>query len=933
MKKYTLLLVFMFVITGLNARSQDITLRFSANHTCSYAQLDSILVENLSQGGSTVLHYPDTILSLITTGIDAINANKSGFHVSQNYPNPFSGKTNIDIRVAERDVFNITVYDIRGLKLVSREITLDEGMHHFTFHACDKQSYILTVNGQNHSERQIMIQTVKSTGAIPDLTYQGSSFDNLTMDGSVEKDFDFDIGDELRFTGYAKGDHDIIIDAPDSDQDYTFEIAAEAPGQPSEILGETTVTPNETGLVYEVEADDALIYHWTVPTGWEITDGEGTHAITVNAGTESGEISVVAENDCGISPASVLLVTVEEPPVLYNLTLSVNPEEAGSVDGAGEYAEGEQVTILATAFEGFLFENWTDDNGNEIASSEAYTFNMSAMDLHYIANFILNPDGQFGDGVTDIDGNEYQTVFIGELEWMAENLRVSRYRDGTDIPSGFSETEWTDLSSGASAFFPPDMIPGLDTDEEVKEAYGKLYNWWAVEDSRGLCPAGWRVPTHQEWDDLKWHLVNNYDDIMSSNVGNALKDCRQLDSPIGGDCDTNEHPRWNFHPGHFGTDKYNFSALPGGGRSHLTGAFSFIGTHAHFWTLTEVGDNAYLHQINYNSGAIFNNTVDKRLGLSMRCVRDTLEISHDLTLIVNPEEGGQVTGDGTYFFGEEVSVVATANEDYEFESWSNQADEVVSTDSEYTFYMPNNDLILTANFTFVDSDPDGVTDIDGNEYPVVEIDGQWWMAANLRTTRYQDGSDIITGLSDSDWTDTTDGAYALYPHDGLPGIGSDEEMADAYGKLYNWYAIDDSRGLCPEGWRLPSNDEWTTFANYLTDNYDYSPSNVGNALKDCRQVNSPLGGDCDTSDHPRWNQHFSHHGSDAFSFSVLPTGVRAATNGAYTGVGAFGALWTSTPEGDNAWMRSFNHNGGTIVSNNMDKNFGMGVRCILDADD
>ncbi len=622
MKKITIISTFLFVIMGLNSQGQDITLRFTANHTCSYAQLDSILIENLSQGGSTVLYYPDTILSLITTGIDIINENHKNFSVSQNYPNPFSGKTNINIKVPGQDIFIISVYDITGQKLVSQEVTLDKGIHHFTFFACDKQSYILVVNAQNHSERQIMIQTVKGSRSLPGLTYQGASFNPKAMDGTVEKALDFEPGDELRFTGYAKGDHDIIIDTPESDKDYIFEIAAEVPDHPSDISGKTTVMPNETGLIYEVEEVEGLAYHWTVPGGWEITGGAGTHIITVDAGTNSGEISVVAENNCGTGPASVLMVTVEEPPVLYNLTLSVDPEGSGVVEGEGEYEQGEQVTATATPFEGFLFVNWTNDQGEEVAVNEVITFSMPAMDLHFTANFIENPDGQFGDGVTDIDGNEYQTVFIGELEWMAENLRVSQYLDGTDIPSGFSNEDWTELDSGASTFFPPDQVPGIDTEEGVLEAYGKLYNWWAVTDSRGLCPEGWRVPTHQEWDDLKWHLIDNYDDIMSSNVGNALKDCRQVNSPAGGDCDTNEHPRWNFHPSHFGTDKYNFSALPGGGRSHLTGAFSFLGTHAHFWTATEEGDNAYLHQINYNSGAIFNNTVDKRLGLSVRCVRD-----------------------------------------------------------------------------------------------------------------------------------------------------------------------------------------------------------------------------------------------------------------------------------------------------------------------
>ena len=235
------------------------------------------------------------------------------------------------------------------------------------------------------------------------------------------------------------------------------------------------------------------------------------------------------------------------------------------------------------------------------------------------------------------------------------------------------------------------------------------------------------------------------------------------------------------------------------------------------------------------------------------------------------------------------------------------------------------DITLTVDI-FIDDDPgdDTVTDIDGNIYQTVAIGGHTWMAENLRVTRYNNEDNIPTGFSNTDWTETTSGAYAIY--------NDDDDMLEAYGKLYNWYAVADSRGLCPDGWRLPTNDEWSSFTNYLIDNYEYTVSNVGNALKDCRQVSSPLGGDCDTNEHPRWNQHFSQHGNDAFGFSVLPGGARMANNGTYSGLGAFGAIWTATPQDNNAFMRSFNHNSGAVTNNNMDKKFGMSVRCIMETD-
>lgn len=110
------------------------------------------------------------------------------------------------------------------------------------------------------------------------------------------------------------------------------------------------------------------------------------------------------------------------------------------------------------------------------------------------------------------------------------------------------------------------------------------------------------------------------------------------------------------------------------------------------------------------------------------------------------------------------------------------------------------------------------------------------------------------------------GAYAIYPHDEAEGLNSEQEMAEAYGKLYNWYAVDDTRGLCPAGWRVPTNEEITALTDYIKGNIQQD--DAANVLKSGRQVNSPLGGDCDTEEHPRWNENQTHHGTDDLEFDA-----------------------------------------------------------------
>ena len=224
--------------------------------------------------------------------------------------------------------------------------------------------------------------------------------------------------------------------------------------------------------------------------------------------------------------------------------------------------------------------------------------------------------------------------------------------------------------------------------------------------------------------------------------------------------------------------------------------------------------------------------------------------------------------------------------------------------------------------------PGKVLDIDGNEYKTVKIGDQIWMAENLRVTKYNNGDPIPTGLSDDDWGDTTEGVYAIY--------NNSDYMLEAYGKLYNWYAVDDDRGLCLEGWSVPSDADWTQLIDYVVDqgypNELDNPDGAGNALKSCRQVDSDLEGDCDTSEHPRWDSHSTHYGFDEFGFSALPGGNRR-TNGSFNGIGRYGGWWSST-EGSSAhaWNRAMYRSDGNVNRSNGNKANGFSLRCVRDID-
>ena len=213
------------------------------------------------------------------------------------------------------------------------------------------------------------------------------------------------------------------------------------------------------------------------------------------------------------------------------------------------------------------------------------------------------------------------------------------------------------------------------------------------------------------------------------------------------------------------------------------------------------------------------------------------------------------------------------------------------------------------------------------------------MAENLRTITYNDGTPISGGLSNQEWQKTTSGAYAIYPHAGgdwprgdIEGIKSDIEMLTAYGALYNWYAVETGK-LCPAGWRVAGDEDWTELTSYLISNYENITSdNVGNALKSCSQVGSPINKKCNISVHPRWNANDAHYGSDYFGFFAFPGGTRA-TNGFFYAIGAEAFWWTSTEYSSvGIWNRNISYNYGSLNRFTGYKAAGYSIRCIRNID-
>jgi uncharacterized protein (TIGR02145 family) len=238
-----------------------------------------------------------------------------------------------------------------------------------------------------------------------------------------------------------------------------------------------------------------------------------------------------------------------------------------------------------------------------LSNGTSYTFSVVATNAMgnsspSTASSAVTPSAPFLCGtstISDIDNNSYNTVLIGTQCWTKQNLKVTKYNDGTNIPEITSGGTWA-ISTGARTVY--NHLPGnLST-------YGYLYNWYAVDDARKICPAGWHVPS-----DVEWTSFTNYNMSSWLVAGDKLKSRGDNVAGTG---------LWD--PTNTGTDKYGFTALPGGYR-YEDGNFYLIKIGAKFWSDAQTsGTNASTLEIAKIFPYAPSGNKSKATGASVRCL-------------------------------------------------------------------------------------------------------------------------------------------------------------------------------------------------------------------------------------------------------------------------------------------------------------------------
>jgi uncharacterized protein (TIGR02145 family) len=410
----------------------------------------------------------------------------------------------------------------------------------------------------------------------------------------------------------------------------------------------------------------------TIALSTKTSDGTGTGSFVSNLiSLQPGAIYYVrsyATNNAGTAYGTEVSFTTLQPPTAttaaatslasttatLNGTVNANNQsttvtfEYGTTTSYGQTINAIPNTVTGSTNTG-VSANLTGLTANTTyhfrvkAVSSVGTTNGSDVTFTTLGGIIFNPDLTYGS-ISDNDGNTYKTILIGTQTWMAENLKTTKYNDGTVIPLVTVNSSWEALTTPGYCWWNNDATNN-------KATYGALYNWYTVNTGK-LCPTGWHVPNDAEWTTLTTYLSGE------SVAGGKLKETGTT--------------HWQ-SPNTGATNESGFTALPGGYRfGH--GAFGYVGDGGFWWSSSEYSTiNAWYRYMYYNSSSVFRYSYYyKNFGFSVRCVKDaTAPIA-----IGDSYQGGVVayilqSGDPGFVAGQTHGLIAAPSDQSAGIQWYN----------------------------------------------------------------------------------------------------------------------------------------------------------------------------------------------------------------------------------------------------------------------
>lgn len=617
MKKFMISCFISFLLIA--AYSQDYLVYFEGTGSSTY--LDQVKVENLTQGTELTLNGTDilNLKAVLTPEIDeAYSTSERSITI---YPNPATDYVNVEFVTSDPDEATISVFDEVGKTLIQTRADLGNGIQDYQISGLGKGIYIIRVSSENYTYSGKIV-SLQNKAEIASITPNTSTihFGNESRLKSTNSiiQMQYNDGERLKFTGTAGNFSTVMIDIPAYNKTITFDFMPCTDGDNNNYpvvrigaqvwMAENLRTtkyydgddiPNVTDGTWSALTAPAYcwydnniankdpfgaLYNWyTVntgelcPSGWQVPTDEEWTALMNNVGGDT--IAGDKLRETGI--------------VHWSNPNTTATNETGFTDLPTGY-RGSEGYFGSFGVSNFLWsssENTPDRVWYRYLSNTISGVNRG--DDVKTVGFSVRCIKESSGTVTDIDGNVYHTITIGTQTWMVENLKTTRYNDGTPIPDGSDPDEWPYLTTDAYCWYGNDSLTYGPT-------YGALYNWYAVNTGK-LCPAGWHVPDESDWNTLITYLGGE------NVAGGKLKETGTI--------------HW-FDPNEGATNETGFTALPGGSRWDYD-TYNFINYVGYWWSADQDdADYAWYRQIINNYSGAYSNSTEKYRGLSVRCIKD-----------------------------------------------------------------------------------------------------------------------------------------------------------------------------------------------------------------------------------------------------------------------------------------------------------------------
>ncbi|MBQ9436438.1 MAG: T9SS type A sorting domain-containing protein [Bacteroidales bacterium] len=564
MKK--ILLLFILFLTTLALPAQIVTLTFTGKDGNNKTiKLEFVHITNLTKGWDLTLPVHDTILTMGTSGVEEFEETNT-LRINQNVPNPFEGVTGFALQMPKAGNVSLEITDMNGRTVVGTTHTLPAGTHHFQISLSTAGLYLLSAR----CDQQIATIKLANYGqvgenAIEYLSTESRSQQLATLKGDSKGVIDkpFSVGDRMYYyasaylTGHSYDSHPI---------------------EKQQFKSETI-----TFHFDEIDLDLPDVY--------------------------TTKVSKVTFNslDCGgyISNNSSKAVTARGFCWGTDATPTLNGPHTLDGTGTGDFSH--QLTDLEERTTYYVRAYATNSDGTAYGN----TFSVNTLGGVPCAG---TPT------VTDRDGNTYKTIQIGEQCWMKENLRTTKYADGTPITQGNN----TSASTTVAYWYYP------NNNANNKSSFGLLYNWKAVMRNassssqnpsgvQGICPNGWHVPSYQEWFQFMGYMGAQSEFQCSAatySIARAISSTKGWNGNSNlGHCSPGQFPEKNNSSG--------FSIIPAGNSAGDAYYLNF-GNYAFLWSATANSSSEPYHFMIYCNSELpsLKTTDSQSYGMSVRCVRN-----------------------------------------------------------------------------------------------------------------------------------------------------------------------------------------------------------------------------------------------------------------------------------------------------------------------